>query len=167
MLEKEEEKAEEWAREQGRRLASRHKRERFQHINQQTEVHKILNLQIKSKRQNSLLQRQSDLQYVQSQALHDQHTVALQKLQQDRERQSRRKYAEDLNRQVRSRKKEDNGAMSVVEAELNREGIQAARLGLPALYWRPDSPSHFPCVQDYGFSHTPSPTKHSLHYSPL
>lgn len=170
MLEREEEKAGQWARAQGRKLASRHKRERLQHNHHQTEVHQILNLQLKSKRQNSLLQRQSDLQYAQSQALHNQHTAALEKQQQDRERESRRKYVEDLTRQVRSRKTEDSGEMSTVEVEMNREGIQAARLGLPALYWRPESPSYSPYGQEQrlrGFSHTPSPAKHSLHHLPL
>lgn len=171
-MEKDEERAEKWAKEQGRRLASRQKRERLHHIHQQAEVYQINTLQITSKRKNTNLEREIDLQYAKTQAKHAQHTTALQQLQEEREREGRRRYREELGKQVRSRKREDSGVMSPAEAEMNREGLQAARLGLPALWMGPGSPFAVPSAgREYpfrGFSQTPSPAKHSsMHYLPL
>ena len=171
-MEKDEERAEKWAKEQGKRLASRHKRERLHHLHQQAEVYQINTLQVTSKRKSTNLQRESDLQYAKSLAKQAQNTSVLQQLQEEREREGRRRYREELGKQVRSRKREDSGVMSPTEADMNREGLQAGRLGLPALWMRPGSPFAAPSAgREYhfrGFSQTPSPAKHSsMHYLPL
>lgn len=165
-MEKDEERAEKWAKEQGKRLASRQRRERLHYIHQQAEACQINTLQIATKRQNANLQRESDLQYAKTQAKQAQHTSVLQQLQEEREREGRRRYREELGKQVQGRKRENSGDMSLAEEGMNREGLQAARLGLPALWMGPGSPFALPSARrEYpfpGFSQTPSPTKHYL-----
>lgn len=156
---KDEEKAEEWRKELEKRREVQRHRERLMRLKQQSEVQEVLNMQIHSKRQSHLSEQQADHLFASSQAQHAQYLSDLEQAKARRDRMTARKHKEELLVQIQEqqRRRKWEGGMSEVELGINREEIQAANLGLPALWWPSSShKTRFP-----GSSFTPSPTKHS------